>query len=71
MTLSIMTLRITISTECHYADCRIFIVMLNDAMLNVVMMNAVVLSVIMLSVMVYKTQHKRFICDTQHIKNSA
>ncbi len=46
-----MTLSITISSaKCRYAECSVFIVMLNVIMLNDVMLNVVMLNVVMLNV---------------------
>jgi hypothetical protein len=41
---------LSISIECHHAECRIFIVMLDVILLSVDMLSVVVLNVVMLSV---------------------
>jgi hypothetical protein len=46
-----MTLRLTVlSAKCHYAECRIFIIMPSAIMLSVIMLSVIMLSVAMLSV---------------------
>ncbi len=56
-TLNIIDLIVTFSicikhpnAECNYAECCIFIVMMNVVMLSVVMLSVIMLSVVMLSV---------------------
>jgi hypothetical protein len=41
-----MTANMIVSTECHYAESRIFIVMLNVIMLSVVMLSVIMLGVV-------------------------